>query len=87
MNHLFNSPTGEPRDSWQLNAIAVLVALTGLITISSLLFALVHLRRSGVDSTDAHLTILAGLSLIYLATLLNRRSISFWWRAMSGTLS
>jgi len=78
MNHLFNSSTGEPQDSWQLNVVALLVALTGLITISSLLFALVHLRRSGVDSTDAHLTILAGLSLIYLATLLNRGKYTAW---------
>jgi phosphatidylglycerol lysyltransferase len=78
MKHLFSSQPGEAQDSRQLNAISLLVALTGLITISSLLFALVHLRRSGVDSADAHLTALAGLSLIYLSTLLNRGKYTAW---------
>src|SRR5581483_11300818 len=53
-------------------AVAVLVAATGLITISSTLEALVHLHRSQIVNADAHTTLLAGLSLIYLATLLYR---------------
>jgi phosphatidylglycerol lysyltransferase len=78
MNHPFDSSNRGAQGSRKLSVISLLVALTGLITISSLLFALLHLRRSGVDSTDAHLTALAGLSLIYLATLLNRGKYTAW---------
>ncbi|HXY18083.1 MAG TPA: hypothetical protein VEH48_01525, partial [Candidatus Nitrosopolaris sp.] len=65
-------------DSRTIDLIALLVAITGILTISSQLFSLLHLRRIHIASTDAHLTILAGLSLIYLATLLNRGKRNAW---------
>lgn len=58
--------------------IALLVALSGLITISSTLEALLHLRHSRIVGADTHLTLLAGLSLIYLATLLRRGKQTAW---------
>ena len=78
MKQPFPSPHEHSQDSWRLNAIAALVALTGIITISSLLFALLHIRHTHIVSADAHLTALAGLSLIYLATLLNRGKYTAW---------
>lgn len=67
-----------PGSSWVPQAVALLVAITGLITISSTLDALIHLHRSQIVDADAHTTLLAGLSLIYLATLLRRGKRSAW---------
>jgi len=69
-------------DQRKLNAIALFVAISGLLTISSILFALVHFRHIQLASADAHLTLLAGLSLIYLATLLNRGKHTAWLVAL-----
>lgn len=60
------------------NIVAILVVATGLITISGILFSLFRFRHIDIDTPDAPLTLLAGLSLIYLATLLNRGKYNAW---------
>ncbi len=66
------------RNRLKLNLIAALAAVSGIVTLSSTLAALAHLHRIGIVLTDAHLTVLAGLSLIYLATLLRRGKRNAW---------
>jgi len=66
------------RREWVTVVIALLVLITGLVTISSTLEALVHIRHSRIVDADAHTTLLAGLSLIYLASLLRRGKYTAW---------
>ena len=68
----------ERRRSAVLNLIAASTAFSGLLTLSTTLFALVHLHRARIAIADAHLTVIAGLSLIYLATLLRRGKHNAW---------
>lgn len=65
-------------DARKLNAIAASVALSGLLTLSSALFSFVHLRRFHLVVIDERFTVLAGLSLVYLAMLLRRGKRSAW---------
>jgi len=67
-----------PRGSKILNLIAASTALTGLLSLSSILLALTHLHKVRIVIADAHLTVIAGLSLIYLATLLRRGKHNAW---------
>jgi len=64
--------------SWKLNAVAMSVAITGLLTLGTTLFALAHPRHVRIVVLDAHFTVLAGISLIYLATLLRRGKRNAW---------
>lgn len=66
------------RRQLSLNIIAALAALSGLVTISSTLAALTRTHHVRIVLADAHLTVLAGLSLIYLATLLRRGKYNAW---------
>ena len=54
------------------SVIALSVAFTGILTLASTLFTLAHTRHVFIVISDAHFTVLAGISLIYLATLLER---------------
>src|SRR5581483_2360433 len=78
MKYKFRPRLKETAPSWLPRASGLLVALTGLITIDSTLNALVHLRYSRIAGADAHTTLLAGLSLIYLSTLLYRGKRTAW---------
>jgi len=60
------------------NLIAVSTVLTGLLTLASTLSELVRLHRIRIVIIDAHLTIIAGISLIYLAALLRRGKYNAW---------
>lgn len=66
------------RYTFQLNLIAALAALSGLVALSSTLAALAHFRMARIALADAHLTVIAGISLIYLATLLRRGKYNAW---------
>lgn len=66
------------QSSWALTIISASVLLSGLITIASVLFAQSHLRRVRVVSADVDVTILVGLSLVYLSTLLKRGKYTAW---------
>ncbi len=63
---------------WSVALIAGSVLLSGALTVVSILFA--ELRRHGglLASTDTHITLLTGLTFIYLATLLRRGKHSAW---------
>jgi phosphatidylglycerol lysyltransferase len=65
------------RQGW-LNFIASLVALSGLFTLSTTLFELKHLKHARIVIADAHFTVIAGLSLVYLAMLLRRGKHNAW---------
>ena len=65
------------RQNW-LNFIAGLVALSGLFTLSTTLFELKHLNQARIVIADAHFTVIAGLSLVYLAMLLRRGKHNAW---------
>src|SRR5690242_16029721 len=77
MYKLFGSSLVNRRE-WVTIIIALLVLITGLVTISSTLQALLHIRHSRIADADAHTTLLAGLSLIYLASLLRRGKYTAW---------
>lgn len=65
-------------EKFRLNLNALLVLLSGIFTLNSILFSLVHLHKFRVVLADAHFTVLAGISLIYLATLLKRGKYNAW---------
>jgi phosphatidylglycerol lysyltransferase len=62
----------------KLNLIGGLAVISGLITLSSTLEALVRTHKARIVLADAHLTVIAGVSLIYLATLLRRGKYNAW---------
>ncbi len=65
-----------------LNLIAASVLLTGLLTISNVLFAQARVVRSSIVTSDAHVTLLIGLTLVYLASLLRRGKHTAWLVAL-----
>ncbi len=67
---------------WPLRVIAASVFVSGILTGVSVLFA--ELRRGGglLASADAHVTLLTGLTFIYLASLLRRGKRSAWFVAL-----
>lgn len=67
----------------RLNIIAGLVALSGLFTLSSTLFELKHITQVRLVIADAHFTLIAGLSLVYLGMLLRRGKRNAWWVAVA----
>ncbi len=62
----------------ELNLVALLTAISGVVTLSNTLIALAHIHRARIVLADAHLSVIAGLSLIYLATLLRRGKYNAW---------
>ncbi len=72
----------QPQAQWPLRIIAASVFLSGVLTVVSVLFA--ELRRRGglLVTADAHVTLLTGLTFIYLATLLRRGKRSAWYVAL-----
>lgn len=66
------------KTNYALELIAAGVGLSGLITIGSILLAVVHLRHPRVVPTDAITTSLVGLSFVYLASLLRRGKRTAW---------
>lgn len=64
--------------SFILFLIAACVFLTGALTILSVLFAQTRLTEVRPFKFDGHITLLVGLSLIYLSTLLRRGKYSAW---------
>jgi phosphatidylglycerol lysyltransferase len=71
-----------PRQAW-LNAIAALMAISGLFTLSGVLFELKHLRNARLVIADAHITVIAGLSLIYLGMLARRGKRNAWYISLA----
>lgn len=63
---------------WALEIVAALTAVAGLFTLSSTLFALLHFRGARLVIADAHLTLISGISLIYLAATLRRGKRNAW---------
>lgn len=61
-----------------LMSISVIVALTGLVTIAGILLAVLHIRYSKIVPADERATLLAGLSFVYLASLLRRGKRTAW---------
>ena len=61
-----------------LNLLALGTALVGLLTLSSTLLALIHLHRARLVIADAHISVIAGISLIYLAMSLRRGKYNAW---------
>ncbi|HVX58249.1 MAG TPA: phosphatidylglycerol lysyltransferase domain-containing protein [Candidatus Saccharimonadales bacterium] len=61
-----------------LDITAGLTAVFGILTLSSTLFALLHLRDARIVLADAHFTVIAGISLIYLSMLLRRGKRNAW---------
>jgi lysylphosphatidylglycerol synthetase-like protein (DUF2156 family) len=59
------------------------MALSGLFTLSGTLFELKHLRHARLVVADAHFTVLAGLSLIYLAMLARRGKQNAWYISLA----
>lgn len=66
------------RPTYICAVIALGVGLTGIITIASVLLAVLHIRHGQIVSADAGATLLAGLSFIYLASLLRRGKRTAW---------
>lgn len=60
------------------NLTAAATFLIGLLTLSSTLYGLLHLHRARLVIADTHITLIAGVSLIYLATLLRRGKQNAW---------
>ena len=56
--------------------------MTGFITVVSILLEQTRFKHAQVVSADAHLTVLAGLSFIYLASLLRRGKRNAWFIAV-----
>ncbi len=71
-------------NTWrQLLIISFLTGLSGLLTLSSTLVSIAHSRHHvRIVLTDAHLTVIAGVSLIYLAALLRKGKYNAWLIAM-----
>src|SRR5580765_3198938 len=77
-----NPRPAHPADHWSLPIIAAGVFLSGILILTSVLFSEVR-RRGGLPvSADARVTILTGLTLIYLASLLRRGKHSAWFVAL-----
>lgn len=70
------------RSNYILKLIAAVVAITGLVTISSVLLAVLHIKRSQIVSADASVTLVVGLSFIYLAGTLARGKRNAWLIAL-----
>lgn len=67
--------------TWQkcvLEIVAALVLLSGLLTISGVLLAVLHAHRVNIVLSDARFAVLVGLSFIYLASLLRRGKYNAW---------
>lgn len=63
---------------YKLRLIGAAVALTGLVTLGSILLAVLRSRHSKIVPTDVGVTTLVGLSFIYLASLLSRGKRNAW---------
>lgn len=61
-----------------LNLIAILTAVSGSLTLNSTLFEIRHLHEARLVLADARFTVIAGISLFYLAMLLRRGKRSAW---------
>lgn len=68
--------------SWALIIVSASVLFTGLLTVGSVLLALLHQRRTGIVISDARFTLLTGLTFIYLASLLRRGKHTAWMIAL-----
>src|SRR5258708_2826872 len=64
--------------TYRLKLIALAVALSGIVTIWSVLLAVLHIKRSQVMPTDVSVTVVVGLSFIYLASTLARGKRNAW---------
>lgn len=60
------------------NIIAFLTVISGLLAMAGVLRALFHPDQIRDAISDAHLTVLAGISLVYLASLLRRGKYNAW---------
>ena len=67
-----NKPKKTIPTSYKLRLIAAAVAFTGLVTIWSVLMAVLHIKRSHIVPADAGVTLFIGLSFIYLASNLSK---------------
>ncbi len=70
------------RPNYILKLIAAAVAATGLVTISSVLLAVLHIKHSQIVPADASVTLVVGLSFIYLASTLARGKRNAWLIAL-----
>lgn len=68
----------DPARRLWLNLIAALTAVSGLLTLSATLFEIRHLHKARLVLTDARFTVIAGISLFYLAMLLRRGKRNAW---------
>jgi F0F1-type ATP synthase membrane subunit a len=59
-------------------AISVLAMAAGLLTIADILQVQLHMRHAYLIGQDMHVTLLVGLSLVYLSTLLGKRKRAAW---------
>lgn len=79
----FTLPASHPSaDSWPLTAIAGAVLITGLLSVAGVLFAQLHLKETKIVNADADVTLLVGLTFIYLASLLRRGKRTAWMVAL-----
>lgn len=62
-----------------LNLIAGLMVISGLLTLGGTLFEIRHLRNARLVVADARFTVIAGISLIYLAALIRRGKCNAWY--------
>ena len=72
------TPSSRRRDFW-LSTIAALTATSGVFTLSSVLYEIKHLGHARLVIADAHFTVLAGISLVYLAMLCRRGKRNVWY--------
>ncbi len=68
----------QPSARIKLNLVASLVFLSGAITLWSILLSFLHAKNLRIVVADARLTVIAGISLVYLATLLKRGKYNAW---------
>lgn len=66
------------KEQLKLNLVFAATTIVGLLTLGSTLLSLFRSRHLGLVLSDAHFTVLAGLSLIYLAVLLRRGKHNAW---------
>lgn len=66
------------KNDLRLNLVAVLTAVSGLVTLGNTLIALVDRHGLRTIVAEDHLTVAAGLGLIYLASLLRRGKYNAW---------
>ncbi len=67
---------------WPLRFVAASVLLSGFLVIASILFSQSHYPQVPLVGTDTQLTLLTGLTFIYLAGLLRRGKRSAWLVAL-----